>query len=228
MSKRQGERGGCCLPNFLGCCLGFMLLFACVIGIPTALISYLSSGGPVPFSEDYKPSEADAVAYENAFSNAVQQARGESFVLTFTETQFAAWLNLEFKEELAAQFDLEQYSDSAEFQVQFEDGEADIFVGVIVWDAVGFDINSLATLEIAPTPINASANQKLDVTVTEFKVGRGDAPESIQEDLSDAINKAMIELLKPIQDRDGIDYRITSVSIANGSISFNGEVFVLP
>ena len=228
MSKSQKERGGCCLPNFLGCCLGFMLLLVCIIGIPGFILGYATSGGPEPFDENFESQQTEADAYTAAFSNAVQQSRGDSFTLSFTEDQFASWLNLEFKEQVADELGLKQYADEFEFQVKFGDGEAQIFAGLNIWESMGLHINNLATLEIAPTPADASSTQKLDITVTDFKIGRADATEGVEADLTDAVNNAIIELLKPIQERDGVDYRITSVSITGGRISFNGEVFTLP
>ncbi len=225
MSNRSKKRGGCCLPNFLGCCLGFVLLLVCILGIPGLAISYATSGGPEPLDESFEPSAEESTRYENAFSQAVQEARGDSFTLSFTENQFASWLNLEFKEELAKELGLGQFADELEFQAQFEDGEAQIFAGLVIWDSLGLNINSLATLTIAPTPVDAPANQKLDITITDFQIARADATDGLKDDMTQAIDDAMVDLLKPIQDRQGFDYRITAVSIDNGLITFSGEVY---
>ena len=225
MSKRQKEGGGCCLPNFLGCCLGFVLLLVCILGIPGLLIGYATSGGPEPFDENYAADENQASAYQDVFSRAVQEARNDRFTLSFTEDQFASWLNLEFKERAAEELNLKQYADDLQFQAQFDKGEVQVFVGFNIWDSLGLHINSLAVMELAPAAADAPSTQKLAVTVTEFKIGRADATEGVQTDLTDAINEAMIELLKPIQEREGYDYRITSVSVNHGQISFSGEVY---
>jgi hypothetical protein len=229
MSKREQERRGCCLPNFLGCCLGFILLLVCVLGIPGLLIGYATSGGPEPLDENYEADEAEAVAYENRFSSAVQQSRGgESFTVNFNEDEFASWLNLEFKERMAEELGIKQFADDLEFQADFDNGEVKVFSGFNIWESMGLHLNSVAVMELAPAPADAPTSQKLDVTVTEFRIGRADATEGFQTDLTDAINEAMIELLKPIQQREGFDYRITSVSVDNGQISFDGEVYALP
>lgn len=229
MSNRNKKRGGCCLPNFLGCCLGIVLLLVCILGIPGLAISYATSGGPEPLDESFEPSAEEATRYEDAFSRAIQQARdtgaGNSFSVSFTENQFASWLNLEFKEELAKELGLEQLADELEFQAEFEDGVVKIFAGLVIWDSVGLDINSLATLTIAPTPADAPATQKLDVTITDFQIARAEATDGLKDDMTVAIDDAMVDLLKPIQDRQGFDYRITAVSIDNGLITFSGEVY---
>ena len=230
MSKQENKRGGCCLPGCFGCFFGFGLLLVCILGAVGLGASYLATTGPDPFVEDYEADEAQAQAYEDAFSQAVQQARGQNFTLQFNEDEFASWLNLEFKEELAKAFGLEDYTENLEFQADFVDGEVKIFAGVTLWEQGGLHLNNLAVMTIAPASNDADPDQKLEITVKEFNVGPFDATDSLRADMNDAVNDAMLDLLQPIQNRDGVDYRITNVSIDNnlGQITFLGEVYDVP
>jgi hypothetical protein len=212
---------GCCLVPRLSCCLTILVLVVCLL--PMGIVYYAVSGGPEPIDPDFVATEADAQLYEKAYAVALRQASTSArFQLSIPDEEFASWLTLNFREEIAKELGIESAADRMTFQVKFEDSEAKIFVQTKVGG--GIHMNSLAVITIAPPTATTPAGQPLDIQVKSLQLGRFNGNEQFEEDLGKAINNALTQQLASIEGR----YTIDSVSLNNGVLAFGGRVASRP
>lgn len=210
------RRDGCCLlPSSSGCCL-VVLLVIC-LAAPLFGYYYLTTGGPEPLYENFEPSELEAAQYETAFQIALRNAANNNrFDLTVTDDQFASWLNLRYRDEVADVTGLQ--GDELEFQARFDNSEVKVFSRYRLYRSV--TVNSLATLELRPALTAEPSEQPLEVVVKNLQVGRFEGTDSVEADISRAINNALNDQLEPIAGR----YIIEIVSINDGFLRMTGRI----
>lgn len=210
------DRDGCCLiPSFGSCCC--LSIVVALLLIPIGAYFYLFNGGPEPLYEDFDASEQQANEYESAFAIAVRNAQlNDRFTVTITDDQFASWLNLRFREQFARESSLESLAGRMNFQVLFDNNEAQVFIRTDVISDLTFD--TLVVLDIRPPTSQTPEDQAVEVDIKEIQFGRFGSSETLENDLKKAINDALTNLLAPLNGR----YRIDSVSMANGFLRIGG------
>lgn len=211
---------GCCLIPSVGCCVGLFILFLCIIGVPAAMIGAVATGGPDPLYEDFEPSETQASAYEAAFNNAVQSAIDNEgrFILRFTDRQFTSWVSLRTQEVFFEDDVPDRLRDDLQIQARFEDGEIQTYLAFPIVDFWA-DLRARIRLDFTVTPAEVqTTNDKFDVTVTDFQLGRVSGVGEGQTNLDEGLTEIINERLGPI----GGDYTVESVTIDGGTFTMTG------
>ncbi|MCI0711972.1 MAG: hypothetical protein L0154_17590 [Chloroflexi bacterium] len=194
-----------------------MSIVVALLLIPIGAYFYLFSGGPEPLYEDFDSSEQQANEYESAFAIAVRNAQTSGrFSVNVTDDQFASWLNLRFRDEFAEQTSLESLSGRMNFQALFDNNEARVFIRMDVISDLTFD--TLVVLDIRPPTSQTPEGQAVEVDIKDLQFGRFGSSETLENDLKQAINNALTNLLAPLNGQ----YRIDSVSMTGGVLRIGG------
>ena len=215
------EQSSCCLIPSAGCCLGILILFACIALIPVGVIYALGTGGPEPLYDDFEPSRTQADAYEASFNQAIDSIDPDSrtFEITFEDEEFMSWVNLEYQDQIAGDNVPNRFQDNLEFQTRFTEGVIQSFVRFAVWDFL-YDLNINTRFDFTLEPAqNQTATDKFDVEVTRIEIGRFEDTSGIESNVDEAITEALSDQLE----RLGGDYTITSVVINDGSLTITGQ-----
>jgi hypothetical protein len=207
---------GGCLPHCGGCCfsLTLILIVCCVVVGGTAY--YVSTQGPQPpLSDNFKPSYADAQAFQSAMDNATAMASNRSnggwFYLTFTERQMASWMALN-GEDFAAQHG---------HDFPFKNVQVKLDNGVMTF--YGELGRSLLTIPLKATVRPQIDNTaKLTLDITEVNVGGLRVPDAILSSISSQFEDV---LLQPFSDLPGTPFFYQgSLSISGGLFSVQGGI----
>ncbi len=204
---------GGCLPHCSGCCLGLtvILIVCCVVVGGTAY--YASTQGPEPpLSDKFKPSAADAQAFQAEIDRATNQAGTQGwFYLTFTEQQMASWMALN-----GADFAAERGHDFPFKNVQVKlDGGEMTFYGEL--DRFRLSIPLEATVK---PKIDSAGKMTLDIT--SVNVGGVTMPDAILRSIRTQFEDV---LLQPFNDLPGTPFFYQgSLSITGGSFTVQGRM----
>ncbi|MBN2303982.1 MAG: hypothetical protein JXQ72_05870 [Anaerolineae bacterium] len=80
-----------------GCCAMLLVipLLLCV-GIACVVVFVMTAAPDPPLADNFQPSQADSIAFQNAITTATNDARSQRwFALYFSEKQLSSWLALE-------------------------------------------------------------------------------------------------------------------------------------
>ncbi len=204
---------GGCLPHCGGCCFGLtmILIVCCVVVGGTAY--YVSTHGPQPpLSDQFKPSVADAQAFQSAIDNATSLASSQGwFYLMFTQQQMASWMALN-----GADFAAQHGHDFPFKNVQVKlDNGAMTFYGEL--NRFRLTIPLEATVK---PKIDSAGKMTLDITA--LNVGGVKMPDAI---LSSIRTQFEDVLLQPFDNLPGTPYFYKdSLFITGGSFTVQGAI----
>jgi hypothetical protein len=194
-----------------GCCLSLILIPLLCLGLAACALIYLVTlDVDTPLPASFKPSQAEAQAFDAAIDNAVAQARaGGGWVLTFTEQQASSWMALR-----GADF-ADQHGHTFPFtnvQVGLDDG-AITFYAELETRFVAVPLQVVITPKVTP-------DGRIELPVTEVKVADVNAPDFVVQTV-----KAQFEdvLLRPLEDLPG-NYFVYSQTLVvdNGVFQVQG------
>ncbi len=175
---------------------------ACGINMPS---------NPQPPNPGFAPSANDASAFEQSFTNAVNQAaQTGNFSVTVDQQQFSSWLALR-----APDYARQQGYDWPLKQVQ-----ASLNNGKITLYGV------LSQPNVPDTPTQVIFTPSIDgtggiaVTVDSGQVGVLGVPSTILQNLNTTIKNLLATQLGQIQGR----YKLNNLTIANGTMTVSGQV----
>jgi len=172
-----------------GCCLSLILIPLLCLGLAACALIYLATlDVDTPLPDNFKPSQAEAQAFDTAIDNAVTQAQaGGVWVLFFTEQQISSWMALEgetFADQHGHTFPF------ANVQVGLDDG-AMTFYAELETRFVS------VPLQVVITPKVTSAGQ-LDFAITEVRVADVSAPDfavqTVKAQFEDALTRRLEDL----------------------------------
>jgi hypothetical protein len=204
---------GGCLPHCSGCCFGLtMILIVCcvVVGGTAYLVS--TQGPQPPLTDHFKPSYADAQAFQAAIDNATALARSQGwFYLTFTEQQMASWMALngaDFAAQHGHDFPFENV------QVKLDGGEM-TFYGELGRSRLTIP------LEATVKPKIDSAG-KMTLDITSLNLGGVKVPDAI---LSSIRTQFEDVLLQPFDNLPGTPFFYReSLNITGGTFNVQGYI----
>lgn len=194
--------------------------------LPFCSIFLLVQGNPEPLQADFTPSDEDANAFEHAYDDVVQNANelNEPFRISFTNEQFASWLNRRYNEatddeinriEMPAPISSLAFNELKNIQVAFEPGLLRLYAET---EIAGGTILALA-LE-AELSINEKG--RLDVEVTKAQMGSLKMSDEIRRELASPIQNALIQRLL----LEG-DYVLDQVELTEGILVLIGHVIAI-
>jgi hypothetical protein len=186
--------------------LARLLLIAAVLACNLSLPS-----NPQPPVPSLVVSASDADAFEQSFQQAVSQAlQTGSFSAVVNQQQFSSWLALR-----APAFAQQQGHDWP-----FKNVQAGLNNGKITLYGVISQPNIPETpVEIVLTP-SIDGNGELAVKIESGQVGIVGLPADILNKLAQTVKDALVGQLSQIKGR----YRLTSLSIANGTLTVSGQI----
>lgn len=196
-----------------GCCLGALLipLLCCVLVAGAVIFIYTQSPEP-PVSENFKPSTAEAQAFESSITAATNLARNQGwFYLTFNERQLSSWMAQrgdDFAEQHGHNYPFENV------QIGIKDGKF-TFYG----DVVGY--GPRMPLEVIITP-KVDAEEHLELDIDEAHLGALSVPQFVLNNITAQVEDT---LLQPIMALES-NYKIfePSLSLENGVFVVQGQV----
>jgi uncharacterized protein YpmS len=194
---------GGCGGHCGGCCLGvtLILLVCCAL--------YVSANGPEPpLSNSFKPSAAEAQAFQSAIDSATSLARSQGwFYLTFTERQMASWMALDgqaFAKEHGHSFPFKNV------QVKLDDG-AITFYGELGQSQLTIPLEAIVTP-------NINSSGAMSFEITSVNVGGVRMPDAVLRTISRQFEDVLVQ---PFDNLQG-----TPV-FYNGSLSIQGGTFIV-
>jgi hypothetical protein len=195
---------GGCSTQCGGCCFGLavILLLCCV-----------STEGPEPpLTDSFKPSAAEAQAFQAEIDRATSQARSQNwFWFQFTERQIASWMALEGKDyanEHSHNFPFENV------QVALGDGQI-TFYGEI--QRLGLALPLMTVIEPA---INSSGEMTFEIKSVD--IGGVTLPDAVLRTISRQFEDVLVQ---PFNDLPGTPFFYQgSLSIQNGMFVVQGAV----
>ncbi len=166
---------------------------------------------PQPPIPGFVTSASDADAFERSFQNAVNQAaQSGAFSATINQQQFSSWLNLRAP----------GYARQQGYEWPLKNVQAGLNNGKITLYGVIAQPNVPETpAQVIFTP-SIDANGELVVNVETGQVGVIGVPADILKNVNQAIRDALASQLGQIKGH----YRLTALSVANGSLTVSGQV----
>jgi hypothetical protein len=204
---------GGCSTQCGGCCFGLavILLLCCVLGGGAAYYVYTEGPEP-PLSDSFKPSAAEAQAFQNEIDRATIQARDQRwFWFQFSERQLASWMALEGKD-----FANERGHDFPFENVQAALGDGQItFYGEI--QRLGLALPLLTVIE---PQINSAGEMTFEITSVD--VGGVTLPDAVLRTISRQFEDVLVQ---PFNDLPGtpVFYEPT-LKIENGLFEVQGVI----
>jgi len=197
-----------------GCCLALILIpVLCCVMVACGVIYVYSNAPDAPLSDRFKPSVAEAQAFDAEISRATTQARTSGsgwFVLQFTERELSSWMALEgeqYAEENGHSFPFE------DVQVGLDDGEM-TFYGELEQSHL-----TLPVKVVIKPGVDGSGHFEFDITSVD--VGGLSAPGFVLNSLSDQFADV---LAKPFEDLPG-NYTLyeQTLVIQDGTFAVQGN-----
>ncbi|MCB9436035.1 MAG: hypothetical protein H6673_03465 [Anaerolineales bacterium] len=212
----------------LACCLAPVIIAACLMLCACGALFAFANGGPDPLYADFKPDSTLAAQYENRMAAAVADAgSGGNFTVSFTDKEFASWLNLELDQYL----DENEVQDEdtwrqldPEFQAKFDNNEIHFYAN---FDLRITKFAMLVTGTISPVSSTAFSDQLLDIQITGMEFGAFDVgQENIDnsQDLGDTLSEILTDQLVDYAELQGKTVTITSVTAEGGTLTLQGSV----
>lgn len=211
----------------IACCLAPFIIAFCLMACACGALFALANGGPDPLYADFKPDPTLAARYQTNVVNALQTAGSNgTFTVSFTDQEFASWLNLEldkYLDENEVQDEETWRQLDPEFQVKFDNNEVHFYANL------NFRITKLAILvtgTIAPTAPNAPSNQLLDIRVTGMKLGAFTVNEQdiSNSNLGQSLSEILMDQLTDYAETQGRTITITNVTAQNGTLTLQGRL----
>lgn len=174
-----------------GCCLSLILIPLLCLGLTACALIYLVTlDVDTPLPANFKPSQAEARAFDAAIDNAVAQAQaGGGWQLSFTEQQVSSWMALEgqtFADEHGHAFPFDKV------QVGLDDG-AMTFYAELETRFVSVPLQVIITPKVTP-------DGRLDFDIAEVKVADIGAPDFVVQSVKAQFEEA---LTQPLEDLPG-------------------------
>ncbi len=190
-SKRQRPN---CLKPLVGCTLGPVLLFTCMLSCVCAVLTSLSLTSPAPIFTNFTPDPTQAAAYPTSIHTSLQSANSGTFTIAIAQENFSSWLNYEYQS-LFEKYEItgSEHWHRVEpvFQARFENQEIELYIGI---DWAVFTLGNIITAELSAPTSDLSPNL-VEVEITSLKIGGLDTDSSqksletwIEEILTDPIN----------------------------------------
>lgn len=198
-----------------GCCVALVVvpLLCCVLVVCGAI--YVTTSGPEPpLSDRFRPSQAEADAFDYQIDTATNNARATGqFTLTFTERQISSWMALE-GERFAEENDIGDFP-FENVQVGLDDGEMTFFGDLAFGGGVHLPVEAV----IEPS-VDRAYHLDLDITSVDF--GGLKLPGALVESVTDQLEE---KLIQPIEDI-GADYVLdpNSLRVQDGAFRVNGQI----
>lgn len=211
------------LRRFLGWTLALSVsLLLCIILAPIAILFIISRGNPEPLQENFTPNAANAQQYEQAYATTVAgiNVPGEAFTLTFTDAQFASWLDLRYQQATATEIEnIElldklplKFNELQNIQVAFEDETMSLYAEV--------PVSKRLTLGLAlQARITPDTEHELYIEVFSAQIGAVEMPENLRIELAAPILDALTQKLE-IE----ADYQVDLITMDNGHFTIIGHI----
>lgn len=188
-----------------------VVIVTIVLTVPALACNVSLPSNPQPPIPTFAPSADEASAFEQNFSNAVNEAsQTGSFTITINQQQFSSWLALR-----APDYAKQQGYDWPLKQVQtgLNNGKITLY-GVVTQENV-----PETPAQVIFTPSIDSAGE-LAVTVDSGQFGVVGAPSGVLQNLNKTIKDVLTTQLGQIKGR----YKLTTLTIANGSLTVGGQI----
>ncbi len=198
-----------------GCCAALVIIpLVCIAMIACGLIYFTTNGAEPPLTDKFRPSQSEAVAFENQITTATNDARSTGrFTITFTERQVSSWMALE-GERFAQDTDIGDFP-FKNVQVALQDGEMIFYGELQLGNGVDFPV------EIIIEPVVDRANH-LDFEIKSVDFSGLKLPGALVEIVTDQLKEKMIKPLENI----GADYVVDPLSlrVTDGYFTINGQI----
>jgi hypothetical protein len=200
---------GGCGTQCGGCCFGLVviLLLCCVLGGGAAYYVYTEGPEP-PLTDSFKPSTAEAQAFQNQIDYATAQARNnpQGAWLNFTERQIASWMALEGQD-----YANEHGHDFPFKNVQVALGDGQItFYGEL--QRLGLALPLMAVVEPS---INTSGEMTFEITSVD--IGGVSLPHAVLRTISRQFEDVLVQ---PFNDLQGTPFFYKdSLTIQDGNFA---------
>lgn len=221
----QQNQGSSCFKPIFACLLAPVLLFLCIAACGVACVAAVAMGSPKPLDKDFKPSQAQAQAYENSISTALSSVTpgNGQFTIRMQEDEFASWLNYQYKDLMEKYFEGDNESIQnldLVFQAEFDNQQIAFYAETKV---ALFKVAALIRAEVSPPQGNLSATL-LDVNIVSFKLAALDVTDG-QSGFEDDLAKVLTDRLQEFADAAGGDrITITQVDSQNGVLTLTGQL----
>ncbi|MBI5929376.1 MAG: hypothetical protein HY862_08715 [Chloroflexi bacterium] len=194
----------------------------CITLAPLIVVFIISRGNPDPIQENFTPDASSAHQYEQVYATTVASINipGESFTLTFTDAQFASWLDLRYQKatsdeianiELLDQLPL-KFTELQNIQVAFDDEIMSLYAEVPVSKRLTLSM----TLDARIYPDN---EHQLQVEVITAQIGSVEVPDNLRAELAAPILDALTQNLEI-----KADYQVDLVTMDNGHFTIIGHI----
>jgi hypothetical protein len=184
----------------------------CLIGAVLACnLDVKMPSNPQPPVPSLVPSSGDADAFEQGFAQAVGSASSSGqFTITLTQQQFSSWLALRAP----------SYAQQYGYEWPLKDVQAGLNDAKITLYGIVTQQGAPDTpAQIVFTPV-IDANGELDVSIDSGQLGIVGVPQSLLEKLKETLKNLLAGQLAQIKGK----YKLTSLSIANGTLTVTGQI----
>lgn len=212
-----------CFKPLVGCTLGPLLLFACIIGCACSCVASLSLTSPQPVLSSFEPDATQAALYESSIISALQTTNGNNFTVTIREEEFSSWLHYEHRE-LFSRYDIgdKDYWERVDprLQVSFDDQSIKFYIGIDWWL---FTLGTIITAE-ASVPASTLSPNLVEIEITGIQIGGLDT-DSSQNSLETRLEEILTDRIKAFVQSTGVrSIEVESVNADEGILTLSGTI----